>query len=116
MAFMSLVTDSPVSPQRIATGTPGSEKPHSIKDSRPERPEWIRLPRAGERCPHTNFCRSGLWRFTVQQGIPSFAVRKPGAIKGARFIHLPSLLAAMERLAAAESQTTAGLQTAPAEK
>jgi hypothetical protein len=65
----------------------------------PVRPEFIRLPKSGL-CPWTGLSRAKLNELilpTATNGkkppVKSVCLRKPGAIKGARLIHLQSLLA-----------------------
>jgi hypothetical protein len=65
----------------------------------PIRPEFIRLPKSGL-CPWTGLSRAKLNQLilpTASNGhkppVKSVCLRKPGAIKGARLVHLSSLLA-----------------------
>jgi hypothetical protein len=65
--------------------------------------EWCRLPRPGSLCPITALSRSALWSFIQQHRIKTVALRKPGALKGARLIHVPSLRAKLNELADMEA-------------
>jgi hypothetical protein len=73
---------------------------------RPLDAEWIRLPRPKNLCPITGLSRSALWATVQQLGIKTVALRKPGALKGARLIHRADLLAKLDALATAEPATT----------
>lgn len=57
-------------------------------------PLWIRLPKPGETDPITSLPRSSMWELVQRsQGkIRTVSLRKPGATKGTRLIHLQSLL------------------------
>jgi len=58
-------------------------------------PEFIRLPKAGERCPFTGLSRSYLNSLILGPNPPvkSFVLRKRGARTGVRLISYDSLLA-----------------------
>jgi hypothetical protein len=79
-------------PQAVATAT-------SIK------PEWLRLPAPGSRCPFTGLSRSTLNELTIagpaNNGNPpvkSVVLRKRGALRGIRLISFDSLMAHLENL------------------
>lgn len=55
-------------------------------------PEFIRLPRPGERCPYTGLSRTTLCELIANGSIESRLVRKPGRVRGIRLIVLRSLL------------------------
>ena len=62
------------------------------------RPEWVRLPKPGTLCAWTGLSRSKLWE-TLQTGkVRNICLRKPGAQRGARLIHLASLLGYLDSL------------------
>jgi hypothetical protein len=62
------------------------------------RPEWVRLPRPGTLCPWTGLSRSKLWE-TLQVGkVRNVCLRKEGALRGARLIHLAGLLGYLDSL------------------
>lgn len=62
------------------------------------RPEWIRLPKPGTLCPWTGLSRSKTWE-TLQTGrVRNVCLRKEGAARGARLIHLASLLTYLDSL------------------
>lgn len=62
------------------------------------RPEWVRLPKPGTLCPWTGLSRSKLWE-TLQTGkVRNICLRKEGAARGARLIHLASLLTYLDSL------------------
>jgi hypothetical protein len=63
------------------------------------RPEWIRLPPVGQRCPLTGLSRSTINTLILaspenghKPPVRSICLRKPGRVRGARLIHLQSLL------------------------
>ena len=62
---------------------------------------WVRLPRPGGRCPYTGLSRSGLFELVrASRGrIKSVVLKKPGAIRGVRLIHLQSLQSHLSNLA-----------------
>lgn len=71
--------------------------------SNPKQPEWIRLPRAGERCPYSNLSRSTLNNLILPckankncPPVKSSVVRQKGATRGVRLIHRASLMAYIE--------------------
>lgn len=58
----------------------------------PTKPEFIRLPRPGTLCPWTGLSRSKMWEVLQTGQVRTVCLRKPGAAKGARLIHLAGLL------------------------
>jgi hypothetical protein len=54
---------------------------------------WIRLPHPKSRCPHTGLARTTLLELVLRSKgkIKTVNLRKPGAVRGVRLIHLPSL-------------------------
>ena len=88
--IMSLMTTAP--------DNPSSTQP-TIK------PEWIRLPTPGTRCPFTGLSRSTLNELTIpgpaNEGKPqvkSVVLRKRGATRGIRLINYDSLMAYLASL------------------
>jgi len=63
------------------------------------RPEWIRLAKPGSLCPWTGLSRSKLWEVLQSGKVKHLCLKKPGAQRGARLIHLGSLLSYLESLA-----------------
>jgi len=62
------------------------------------RPEWIRLPKPGTPCPWCGLSRTKLWE-TLQTGkVRNVCLRKEGALRGARLIHLASLMGYLDSL------------------
>lgn len=63
------------------------------------KPEWVRLPRDGEKETFSGLSRSSIWRL-IQAGAVESKVLKnplnPTAKRGARLIRLSSLLSAIE--------------------
>lgn len=69
------------------------------------KPEWIRLPAPGGRCPFTGLSRSTLNELTIagpaNEGTPpvkSVVLRKRGAVRGIRLISYDSLMAYLTEL------------------
>lgn len=77
------------SPVQIPTQTPTAAA----------RPEWIRLPKPGTLCPWCGLSRSKLWEVLQNGKVRNICLRKEGAARGARLIHLPALLAYLDSIA-----------------
>lgn len=62
-------------------------------------PEFIRLPRNGERCHFSGLSRATLNELILGTNprVKSLYLRKPGTARGIRLIHLASLLAYLHR-------------------
>lgn len=76
----------------------------------PVRPEWVRLPKPGTLCAWTGLSRSKLWEVLQTGKVRNVCLRKQGAARGARLIHLASLLMYLDSLpseAVAETSTAA---------
>jgi hypothetical protein len=56
------------------------------------RPEFIRLPKPSTLCPWTGLSRTKLWQLLESSNVKTVCLRRPGAMKGARLVHLDSLL------------------------
>lgn len=56
------------------------------------RPEFIRLPKPSTLCPWTGLSRTKMWQLLEGSNIKTVCLRRPGAAKGARLVHLQSLL------------------------
>ncbi len=56
------------------------------------RTEFVRLPKPGTSCAVTGLSRSGMWDLVANGYVKSVCLRKPGAAKGTRLVHLQSLL------------------------
>ena len=65
----------------------------------PAMPEFIRLPRPGTLCPWTGLSRSKMWEVLQSGKVKTVCLRRPGAAKGARLIHLAGLLEYLHSLA-----------------
>lgn len=78
-----------------------TQKPvHAVdKALTPDRPEFLRLPRAGTRCPLTGLSRSALNELILGSNPPvaSVCLRKKGALRGCRLIVTESLLGYLHR-------------------
>ena len=64
------------------------------KVSIPSRPEFVRLPKAGGRCPWTGLTRSALNELVLGDRplVESVVLSRRGAVRGIRLIHFSSLL------------------------
>jgi hypothetical protein len=62
------------------------------------RAEWVRLPKPGTLCPWCGLSRSKLWEVLQTGNVRNICLRKEGALRGARLIHLASLLAYLDSL------------------
>ena len=56
------------------------------------RAEFVRLPKPSTTCPITGLSRSGMWGLIAEGHVRSVCLRKKGAAKGTRLVHLRSLL------------------------
>jgi hypothetical protein len=54
--------------------------------------EFVRLPKPSTTCPITGLSRSKMWDLIAQGHVKSVCLRKKGAAKGTRLVHLQSLL------------------------
>lgn len=63
-----------------------------------DRPTWIRLPRPGEACVWTGLSKSTLWNIVKTGEVRTATLKLPGKKKGARLIHLESLIRYLETL------------------
>ena len=80
-----------------------------------ERPEWIRLPKPGERCFYTGLSRSTLNELTIPSEVNNYlppvrsaVIKKRCAVRGIRLISFDSLTEYINSLC--ESQTARGVQ------
>ena len=69
-------------------------------------PEFCKLPRPRERCPYTGASRTWLLEHGDAGHFKLVRIRKAGSVRGAIFVHLPSLLAFIR--GAMEKQSTGG--------
>lgn len=77
------------------------------------RPEFIRLPRAGEACPHTGLSRTALNALILptaangfRPAVKSMVLRQRGNQRGIRLISFDSLIAHLNALAARDEAAT----------
>lgn len=78
-----------------------SRTPASAREtSSTHMPEFIRLPKPGERCSWTGLSRGSLNDLILGEDAPvrSAVIRQPGASKGIRILHLDSLLSHLHQL------------------
>jgi len=80
--------------------------PHGATEGN-EKPEFIRLPLPGKRCPFTGLSRSTLNELTIdgpvneyKAPVKSHVLRKRGATRGIRLISFDSLMAYIRSLSA----------------
>jgi hypothetical protein len=88
-------------PKHTGNGAPLTMAAVQIPTQNPTaaaRPEWIRLPKPGTLCPWTGLSRSKLWEVLQTGRVRNVCLRKEGALRGARLIHLASLLAHLDSL------------------
>lgn len=71
-------------------------------------PLWIRSPRGGEPCPWSGLSRSTLYNLASEGKIRTAAIRAPGALRGIRLFHLPSIFALIEA-----NEETTGAEVRP---
>jgi len=78
--------------------TPESPSPES--EGQYDLTEWIRLPAPGERCPRTGLTRGSYndLVFADPPKIKSVVLKKPGATRGVRLLHWPSVRTYLLRL------------------
>ena len=71
------------------------------QDKSTQPPVWIRL---NEAAKIVGLCRSRFYELLKEAagGIKTISLKSPGTERGARLVHLPSLLAYFNKLAAAE--------------
>jgi hypothetical protein len=75
----------------------------------PPKPEWVRLPRDGEKETYSGLSRSTIWRAIKAGLVESKSHRNPlnpGAKRGIRLVRLASLLRFLEGGETADSATT----------
>jgi len=97
---MKIVTQ-PIDRRQELPVTPETSAPVSAQDTSPTpRPEFIRLPKPGERCEWTGLSRGSLNDLILGEGAPvrSAVIRQPGASRGIRIIHLTALLSHLHQL------------------
>lgn len=61
-------------------------------------PKWIRLPTRGH-CPHTGLSRAAFYELIKANKIRTASLKKPGTVRGARLVWLPSVMAHLEKFA-----------------
>ncbi len=76
--------------------------------------EWMSLPRPRERDRYANLSRTTLIEMLDRGEIRGCVLRRPGATRGKRLVHLPSLRAHLDRLADAETARRAAGKLAAA--
>ena len=71
---------------------------------------WIRLPPPKDRCPHTGLPRTTLFELVERSRgkVKTVFLKKPGAIRGIRLIHLASLQNYLTSLAETQLHTPFG--------
>jgi predicted DNA-binding transcriptional regulator AlpA len=68
-------------------------------------PKWIRLPMRGH-CPHTGLSRAAFYELIKTNKIRTASLKKPGALRGARLVWLPSVMAYVEKFASGGTGTS----------
>ncbi len=71
------------------------------------KPEWLRMPGRGKRCPFTGLTKATLYNLAVPNAanercppVKSVVIRKRGALRGVRLISYDSLMAYLAQLPA----------------
>jgi hypothetical protein len=89
----------------------------------PEWPEWGRLPQPGTACRYSGLRRTQLNELILLSQVNGFkppvrsvSLRKPGAVKGTRLVHIPSLMAYLAELEAAQVAAAAAAREEEAVK
>jgi hypothetical protein len=67
------------------------------------RPEFLRLPRAGNKCPITGLSRTTMYALCKSGVVKSVVLRRPGASRGARLIDYESLVGYLHHLEAEQN-------------
>ena len=67
-------------------------------NTRVTRCHFIRLPRAGTKCPITGLSRTGIFLLIKSGAVKSVVLRNPGARRGARLVDYDSLIGYLRRL------------------
>lgn len=65
---------------------------------------WIRLPKKGVD-PDTGLTRPAFYQLIAQGRIRTVSLRRPGTLRGARLVWLPSVLALLDSLADQQHQS-----------
>lgn len=89
------ITESNLHHRRCATSAVTStSRSYACSSPSSHQPEFIRLPRAGSRCPWTSLSRASLNTLVLGSDAPvkSVVLRQRGANRGVRLISLESLL------------------------
>lgn len=76
----------------------GSNKPLIV------RPEWLRLPKPGQRCPVSGLCRSYLHTLVRDGKVGTVSIRERGRKTGIRLINYDSLMAFIASQAEAKKE------------
>lgn len=69
-----------------------------IETTTSARPEWIRMPRPGQNCPHSGLSRAYLYKLAADGRIKTLALRESGKKRGVRLVSYASLIGYLERL------------------
>ena len=67
------------------------------------RPEFLRLPRAGSKCPITGLSRTGIFLLIKAGVVKSVVLLRPGARRGTRLVNHNSLVGYLRRLEAEQN-------------
>jgi hypothetical protein len=89
----------------IPQQTTRSGRATAARASGPEKPEFIRLPLPGARCPYTGLSRTSLAELCApcpandnRPPVKSVVIRKRGALRGIRLVSYDSLMAHLASL------------------
>ncbi|OGV67755.1 MAG: hypothetical protein A2283_12405 [Lentisphaerae bacterium RIFOXYA12_FULL_48_11] len=66
-------------------------------------PRWIRLPKRGH-CPETGLTRAAFYQLIQGGRIKTAVLKRPGTVRGQRFVFLPSVLQLLDKAAEVEAR------------
>ena len=69
------------------------------------RPEWLRLPKPGHRCPASGLCRSYLHTLVRDGKVGTVSIRERGRKTGIRLINYDSLMAFIAKQGDSDEQS-----------
>lgn len=108
------IMSTPIPPESTAGSLKSDESPTTSTcretSKTNEMPEWIRLPRPGEHEQRTGLTRSVIGRLCAEGKVKSITLRERNKVRGCRLVSLPSLLAYLRHLDAAQNTQPEGAE------
>jgi len=97
-------------PEQFSVQAAASEEPVAAIAFRANRPEFIRLPKPGARCPWTGLTRSSINELILGPSPPvkSVVLARKGASRGVRIIPLKELISHLNGLMAQQQENGKG--------